>query len=124
MMLDEDTIRDWHWKDLLRGKINSQRRNRHFNTKLLNEELNLRLGDAAEIWLHDVVRPWEQDEEAWKKRLGNDPFRIDTRAGERKAADERLIQESRSFFETMEVPAVAPELLAARPFTEMGLPGA
>jgi hypothetical protein len=98
MMLDRDSVRELGWKDLVRGKINNQRRNRHFNTKIFNDEISVRLGDMMPEWQETVANEWEEGEEKWKERLGNDLGRIDARASERKAADIEFIRESERFF--------------------------
>ena len=99
MMLDVEAIKGWTWQEVLRGKINSHRRNRHYNAKILGDELRARLGDRAAEWELLVEKEWQQEEQAWKQKLGNDPTRIDARAPERKQADEDFIRKSVPFFE-------------------------
>jgi hypothetical protein len=103
MMLDAEAVKGWTWKEVLRGKINSQRRNRHHNARIFDDELKSRLGDKANTWDLIVAQVWEEEEEAWKKKLGNDPARIDARASERKPADDNFIRETGSFFDHVQV---------------------
>lgn len=121
MMLNRDSVRDLGWKELVRGKINNQRRNRHFNTKIFNDEISERLGDMTAEWQETVASEWEESEEKWKDRLGNDLGRIDARALERKAADAEFIRESERFFVSVPAQHLATEPADAMSGVQTGI---
>lgn len=123
MMLDAESVKGWTWKEVLRGKINSQRRNRHHNTKIFDDELKSRLGEKANTWDLIVAKVWEEEEEAWKQKLGNDPTRIDARALDRKPADDDFIRETGSFFDQIQVGQLPVEHVMATHSSRSGATG-